>query len=139
VLRALRDRYVEMERWAHAAAVQEALLAELRNPEDAERERQFLTVLRHQAAIGLPDVAARVRALEALADRRGVSVPIAVSLGQSLLDDGRRDEAWAVWDRARSWWNGWPASRPSRNIGTDCGPFCRSSGPTRYRPTTLAC
>jgi tetratricopeptide (TPR) repeat protein len=100
VLRALRDRYVEMERWAHAAAVQEALLAELRNPEDAERERQFLTVLRHQAAIGLPDVAARVRALEALADRRGVSVPIAVSLGQSLLDDGRRDEAWAVWERA---------------------------------------
>ena len=100
VLRALRDRYVEMERWAHAAAVQETLLGELRNPEDGERERHYLTVLRHQAAITLPDVASRVRALEALADRRGVSVPVAVSLGQGLVDDGRRDEAWAVWERA---------------------------------------
>jgi tetratricopeptide (TPR) repeat protein len=100
VLRALRDRYVEMERWGHAAAVQEALLAELRAPEDAERERHYLTVLRHQAAVALPDVPARVQALEALADRRAVSIPISVSLGQSLLDDGRRDEAWAVWERA---------------------------------------
>ena len=100
VLRALRDRYVEMERWAHAAAVQETLLAELRHPEDAERERGYLTVLRHQAAISLPDTVSRVRALEGLADRRGVSIPIAVSLGQSLVDDGRRDEAWAVWERA---------------------------------------
>jgi tetratricopeptide (TPR) repeat protein len=100
VLRALRERYVEAERWAHAAAIQETLLAELRSPDEAERERQYLTALRHQAAIGLTDVGARVRALEALADRRAVAVPIAVSLGQSLLDDGRRDEAWAVWERA---------------------------------------
>jgi len=100
VLRALRDRYVEAERWAHAAAIQETLLAELRDPEEVEGERQFLTVLRHQAANALTDAAARVHALEALAERRTVSVPIAVSLGQSLLDDGRRDEAWAVWERA---------------------------------------
>jgi tetratricopeptide (TPR) repeat protein len=100
VLQALRDRYVETDRWAHAAALQETLLAELRNPDDSERERQYLTVLRHQAAIRLGEAASRVQALEALADRRSVSVPIAVSLGDSLVADGRRDEAWAVWERA---------------------------------------
>ena len=100
VLQTLRDRYVEAERWAPAAAVQETLLAELRQPDDTERERQYLTVLRHQAAIHLDDAAARVHALEALAERRSVSVPIAVSLGDSLLADGRRDEAWAVWEHA---------------------------------------
>jgi tetratricopeptide (TPR) repeat protein len=100
VLQTLRDRYVEAERWAHAAAVQETLLGELRQPDDTERERQYLTVLRHQAALQLGDPAARVHALEALTERRSVSVPIAVSLGDSLLEDGRRDEAWAVWERA---------------------------------------
>lgn len=65
-----------------------------------ERERQSLTVLRYQAAICLGDAPARVQALEALGERRSGSVPIAVSLGDSLLADGRRDEAWAVWERA---------------------------------------
>jgi tetratricopeptide (TPR) repeat protein len=100
VLRALRDRYLESERWAHAAAAQEALLAELRDPAETERERQLLTELRYQAAIRLEDAAARAQALEGLADRRSVSVPIAVSLGDSLAADGRRDDAWAVWERA---------------------------------------
>jgi tetratricopeptide (TPR) repeat protein len=100
VLRTLRDRYVELDRWAHAAAVQETLLSESREPEDTERERQYLSVLRYQAAIHLGDAAARVQALEGLAERRTVAVPTAVSLGDSLLADGRRDEAWAVWERA---------------------------------------
>jgi predicted negative regulator of RcsB-dependent stress response len=88
-----------LERWAHAAAVQETLLSESREPEDTERERQYLTVLRYQAAIHLTDTAGRVQALEALTERRAVAVPTAVSLGDSLLADGRRDEAWAVWER----------------------------------------
>ena len=99
-LQVLRDRYIEAQRLAHAAAVQETILSELRDPEDLERERRYLTVLRYRAALTLDDAPAKVRALEALAERRSVSVPIAVSLGDSLLDDGRRDEAWAVWERA---------------------------------------
>ncbi len=100
VLRALRDRYVEARRWADAAMLQEALLVELRDPDCAGREREYLTALRHQAGISLSEARARVQALEALADRRGVSVPIAVSLGDALLAVGRRDEASVVWERA---------------------------------------
>jgi len=100
VLRTLRDRYVELDRWADAAGVQEMLLSESREPAGTERERQYLTVLRYQAAIHLGEAAARVQALEALVERRTVAVPTAVSLGDSLLADGRRDEAWAVWERA---------------------------------------
>lgn len=99
-LQALRDRYVEAHNLTQAAAVQETILSELRDPDDIERERRYLTVLRYLAALTLDDAPARVRALEALAERRSVSVPVAVSLGDSLLDGGRRDEAWAVWERA---------------------------------------
>lgn len=99
-LQVLRDRYVEGQRLAHAAAIQETILSELRDPDDLARERQYLNVLRYLAALTLDDAPARVRALEALVERRSVSVPIAVSLGDSLLEDGRRDEAWAVWERA---------------------------------------
>lgn len=99
-LQVLRDRYVEAQRLAHAAAIQETILSELRDPDDLERERRYLIVLRYRAALILDDAPAKIRALEALVERRSVSVPIAVSLGDSLLEDGRRDEAWAVWERA---------------------------------------
>ena len=99
-LQVLRDRYVEAQHLAQAVAVQETILSELRDPDDLERERRYLTVLRYLAALRLDDARARAQALEALLERRSVSVPIAVSLGDSLLEDGRRDEAWAVWERA---------------------------------------
>jgi tetratricopeptide (TPR) repeat protein len=100
VLRALRERYVGARRWDDACTVQEGLLAELRDPDGLARERAYLTALRHQAAVGLADPKARVQALEALAERRSVVVPISVSLGDALAADGRADEASAVWERA---------------------------------------
>lgn len=101
VLRALRDRYVDGQRWHDAAALQEALLGEIRDAgQQATREREFLTLLRYQASLGLSDPAARVRALEALADSRTDSVPILVSLGDALLAGGREGEASVLWERA---------------------------------------
>lgn len=99
VLRALRDRYVHAKRWADAATLQEALLAELRDPNQTGPEREYLTALRLQAGLSLADPHARVQALEALADRRSVSVPVSIRLGDALLADGREDEASAVWER----------------------------------------
>jgi uncharacterized protein HemY len=100
VLRALRDAYADAERWADAAAAQEAVLKQVRDPDQGARERTTLTALRYQAAIHLGDAASRVEALEALADSRGGSVPIWVSLGDALLANGRPDEASVVWERA---------------------------------------
>ncbi|MFI5365179.1 MAG: tetratricopeptide repeat protein [Candidatus Binatia bacterium] len=99
-LRGLRDGYVEAKRWSDAAAVQEALLAELRDPECAAREREHLTALRYQAGTVLHEAAARAQAFEALADSRGGSLPMLVSLGDALSADGRGDEASVVWERA---------------------------------------
>ncbi len=99
-LRALRDRYVEAKRWQDAAGLQESLRAELRDPEQAAREREYLTALRYQAGTALPEAAARVLALETLADSRSDSVPVLVSLGDALLAAGRRDEASVLWERA---------------------------------------
>jgi uncharacterized protein HemY len=99
-LRALRDAYTDAERWADAAAAQEAVLKQVRDTEQGTRERTTLTALRYQAAIHLDDAEGRVQALEALADSRGGSVPIWVSLGDALLANGRPDEASAVWERA---------------------------------------
>jgi HemY protein len=99
VLRALRDCYVAERRWREAAGLQEALLAELRDAEEAARERECLLGLRYQAAVTLADVPARVRALEALADSRAGSAPIVVSLGDALLAAGHADEASVLWER----------------------------------------
>jgi tetratricopeptide (TPR) repeat protein len=100
VVRALRDSYVEARRWQDAAALQEALLAELRDPEHAARERDLLTALRYQVSLHLPTAEARVQPLEALADHRAGSVPVLVSLGDALLAAGRGDEASVLWERA---------------------------------------
>jgi len=100
VLRAVRDAYVESERWSDAAAAQQALLSELHDGEALSSEREYLTTLRYQAAINLPDLDGRVEALEALADSRPPSLPILVSLGDTLLANGRADEASMLWERA---------------------------------------
>jgi uncharacterized protein HemY len=100
VLRALRDAYMNAERWADAAAAQEAVLKQVRDADQGARERTTLIALRYQAAIHLGDVADRVQALEALADSRGGSVPVWVSLGDALVAHDRPDEASAVWERA---------------------------------------
>jgi len=99
VLRALRDAYQETGRWQDAAATQEALLGELRDLQQATRERERLTVLRYQASLGLSDPAERVAALEALADGRGNTVPVLISLGDALRAAGRADEAAVLWER----------------------------------------
>jgi uncharacterized protein HemY len=100
VLRALRDAYTDAERWADAAAAQETMLKQVRDTDQGARERTTLTALRYQAAIHLGDPAGRVEALEALADSRGGSIPVWVSLGDALVAHGRPDEASAVWERA---------------------------------------
>jgi len=100
VLRAVRDVYVESERWSDAAAAQQALLSELHDGEAASSEREYLTTLRYQAAMNLPDLSGRVEALEALADTRPPSLAILVSLGDTLLATGRADEASMLWERA---------------------------------------
>ena len=100
VLRALRGAYVEGQRWQEAAGLQEALIGELRDVQQATREREYLTVLHYQASVALTDAAARVQALETLADSRAAALPILVSLGDALLAAGRTDEASVVWERA---------------------------------------
>jgi tetratricopeptide (TPR) repeat protein len=99
VLRALRDLYVLTERWSDAVTAQEPLATHVRDAAPAEHERDYLMVLRYQATLQLPDPAARVKALGALADGRA-SVPVLVSLGDALIADGRGDEASVVWERA---------------------------------------
>ncbi len=100
VLRALRQAYVEAGRWADATALQEALVRQLRETEQAARERITLMILRYQSALHVADPAHRVQALEALADSRAGSVPVWVSLGDALVASARHDEASAVWERA---------------------------------------
>ncbi len=100
VLRALRDVYVEAQRWSDAAALQETLLGQLPDRAEATRERDYVAGLRYQAGLSLTEPAARARALGALADSRGGSVPVLVSLGDALLADGRGDEASVLWERA---------------------------------------
>jgi len=99
-LRALRAGYIDAGRWREATSVQEALLGELRDAQQTERERNFLTVLRYQASRDLADVTARTQALETLADTRFPAVPVLVGLGDALSAGGRADEASAVWERA---------------------------------------
>jgi uncharacterized protein HemY len=100
VLRALRDAYVEAERWAEATAVQEGLVKQVRDTGQGAGERTTLIALRYQAAIHLGEASSRIQALEALADSRGGSVPVWVSLGDALVANGHPDEASAVWERA---------------------------------------
>ena len=100
VVRALRDAYVDGQRWQEAAALQETLIGELRDIQQATREREYLTVLNYQASVALPEPAARVQALEGIADGRAGSLPILVSLGDALHGAGRTDEASVVWERA---------------------------------------
>lgn len=100
VLAALRDAYLAAGRWNEAVGPQETLVAETRDPKQAAKERDVLTTMRYQASLALDDPQRRVAALEALADRRSLSVPVAVSLGDALLEAGRADEAAGVWERA---------------------------------------
>jgi lipopolysaccharide biosynthesis regulator YciM len=99
VLRALRDAYVDAQRWQEAAALQETLIGELRDIQQATREREYLAVLHYQASLTLTEPAARIQALENLADSRAGSLPILVSLGDALLAGGRADEASVLWER----------------------------------------
>jgi len=98
-LLALRDRYVEAARWREAVSLQEALLVEIRDGEQGARERDYLTHLRYQAALGLPE-SERLAALESLAEGRAATVPILVSLGDALLAASHGDEASVIWERA---------------------------------------
>jgi len=97
VLCALRDAYTEGQRWDETAALQEALIGELRDVQSATRERDQLLHMRYQAALAVSPPAARAAALEALGERR--AVPVLVSLGDALAASGRHDEASAVWER----------------------------------------
>jgi tetratricopeptide (TPR) repeat protein len=99
-LRALRQRYVDAGRWSDAAAVQDALMAELRDPDTIAREGDVLTTLRYRAAAGVTDPNARVEALEALAERHGAAFPVLIGLGDGLAAVGRAAEASVVWERA---------------------------------------
>jgi predicted Zn-dependent protease/uncharacterized integral membrane protein len=99
-VRALRDAYIEAQRWHDAAALQDALLEHLRDTKsEAGAERDYSTVLRYQAALSLSDAAARVETLEPLADTRPVAIPVLVSLGDAMLACGREDEASVLWER----------------------------------------
>lgn len=100
VLAALRDAYLAVGRWNDAVGPQEALVAETRDPKQAAKERDVLTTMRYQASLAIEDPQRRVAALEALADRRSLAVPVAVSLGDALLEAGRADDAAGVWERA---------------------------------------
>jgi tetratricopeptide (TPR) repeat protein len=100
VLRALRDAYADAQRWQEAAALQETLIGELRDMQQATREREYLGVLQYHASLALADPAARVQTLETLADGRAGALPVLVSLGDALLAGGRPDEASVVWERA---------------------------------------
>ena len=100
VLAALRDAYLSAGRWQEAIGPQEVLVAETREASQATKEREALTTMRYMASLGLEDTAQRIEALEGLADRRSMAVPVAVSLGDALLEAGRRDEAIGVWERA---------------------------------------
>jgi tetratricopeptide (TPR) repeat protein len=98
-LRALRDAYIETGRWGDAARLEEGLVAEIADANQARREGEFLGRLRYQAALHLPDAEARVRALEGLAEGRAVPFPVLTSLGDALLAAGRPDEASILWER----------------------------------------
>lgn len=100
VLRALRDAYADAERWHDAATVQDAYVPDVRDPQQALRERDQLVMLRYQAAMQLTDPAARLEALEALASSRAVPLPVLISLGDALAAANRPEEASAVWERA---------------------------------------
>lgn len=99
VLAALRDAYLAAGRWQDTVPPQETLVAELRDPEQAAREQERLNILRYQASLGIEDPVARIAALDALMERRTTMVPVAVSLGDALVDAQRIDEAVAVWER----------------------------------------
>jgi tetratricopeptide (TPR) repeat protein len=100
VLRALRDAYRGAARWADAAAVQETLVSQVRDPGQVAVERACLSALRYQVAVHLDETASRVQALEALADSRTCGFPVWVSLGDAFRASGRADEASLVWERA---------------------------------------
>lgn len=100
VLAALRDAYLASGRWQDAVGPQEVLVAETRDPKQAAKERDVLTTMRYQASLAIEDPGRRIGALEALADRRSLAVPVAVSLGDALVEAGRLDEAVSVWERA---------------------------------------
>jgi tetratricopeptide (TPR) repeat protein len=99
VLAALRDAYIAAGRWQDAVAPQEALISEIRDPDQSAREQELLTIVRYQASLQIDDAATRVAVLDALSERRSTIVPVAVSLGDALLAAGRVDEAVAVWER----------------------------------------
>jgi tetratricopeptide (TPR) repeat protein len=100
VLRALRDAYRDSARWADAAAVQEILVSQVREPGQVAAERMCLSALRYQVAAHLDEPASRVQALEALADSRTCGLPVWVSLGDAFRASARADEASLVWERA---------------------------------------
>lgn len=99
VLISLRELYRETRRWKEAADVQAIYLQTL--PTEAQAgERERLVQFRYQAALALPDVDARVAALDAVVQSDRAFVPALVSLGDALLQQGRADEAQKLWEKA---------------------------------------
>ena len=99
VLISLRELYRECGRWSEAADVQDAYLTTL--PAEARvGERERLVRFRYQAALALPDPAARLNALDNLVQSDRAFVPGLVSLGDALAENGRADEAQKLWERA---------------------------------------
>lgn len=99
VLISLRELYRDAERWKDAADVQAAYVETL--PAAARgAEQTRLVELRYQAAIGLPDPADRVAALDTVVQSDRAFVPALVSLGDALCDSGRADEAMKLWEKA---------------------------------------
>jgi len=99
VLVSLRELYRERGAWSEAADVQEAYLQTLPN-DSRGSERDRLARFRYQAALALPDSAARLNALDAVVQADRAFVPALVSLGDALVASGRADEALKLWEKA---------------------------------------
>jgi len=107
-----------------------------RQRENGTGRAEYLTVLRYQATLALSDPGARNPGPGALADSRGDSVPVLVSLGDALLAGGREDEASVLWERAlrstpRTVFSGTTRRDRHRNraTGIACARSCASYAP----------
>lgn len=99
VLISLRELYRESGQWEQAAGLEDVYLQTV--PADVRTgEQARLVQFRYQAAVALPDAAARLAALDAVVRSDRAFVPAQVSLGDALADAGRLDEARKLWEKA---------------------------------------
>lgn len=99
VLISLRELYRETRRWKEAADVQAVYLQAL-PPATPRGEVERLVQFRYQAALALPDLDARLGALDAAVQSDRGFVPALVSLGDALAQHGRAEEAQKLWEKA---------------------------------------